>query len=134
MIKRKEDLQTLQSLLDQFHSDEAQVTYKGDTFRLQDLCIEVNINALRYLHLDGSVKDVGQRCIIAVDEIQRGKLLAVYFGSVERIRPGVMDSLNHSLAQGKLVFDFESTICSLMAHPGEKDNRPGRLQLFNHCC
>ncbi len=58
-IKRKEDRQTLQSLLDLFHSDEAQVTYRGDTCRLQDLCIEVNINALRYLHLDGSVLDSG---------------------------------------------------------------------------
>ncbi len=64
----------------------------------------MNINALRYLHLDVSVKEVGQR-YIAVDEIPRGKLLAVHIGSVERNRPGVMDSLNHSLAQGKLVFD-----------------------------
>ena len=129
-IKRKEDRQTLQSLLDLFHSDEAQVTYKGDTCRLQDLCLEVNINALRYLQLDGSVKEVGQRCI-AVDEIPRGKLLAVYIGSIERNRPGVMDSLNHSLAQGKLVFDYDLFVDGT---PREEDVRPGRLQLFNHCC
>ena len=102
-IMRK-DRHELQCLLDQFHSDEALVTYKGETLHLQDLCREVNTNASRYLQLDDSVKDLGQR-YIAVEEIPRGKLLAVYFGSLERLRPGVMDSLNHSLAQGKLVFD-----------------------------
>jgi hypothetical protein len=83
----------------------------------------VNINALRYLQLDGSVKEVGQRCI-AVDEIPRGKLLAVYIGSIERNRPGVMDSLNHSLAQGKLVFDYDLFVDGT---PREEDTRPGRL-------
>jgi hypothetical protein len=83
----------------------------------------VNINALRYLQLDGSVKEVGQRCI-AVDEIPRGKLLAVYIGSIERNRPGVMDSLNHSLAQGKLVFDYDLFVDGT---PREEDVRPGRL-------
>ncbi len=67
-ITRKEDRHTLQSLLDQFHSDEAQVTFKGNMLHLQDLCRDVNTNATCYLKLDDSVEDVGQRCI-AVKEI-----------------------------------------------------------------
>jgi hypothetical protein len=80
--------------------------------------------------LDDSVKDLGQR-YIAVEEIPRGKLLAVYFGSLERLRPGVMDSLNHSMTQGKLDLDYELFVDGT---PREGDTRPGRFQLFNHCC
>ena len=127
---RQRDRHTLQSLLDQFHSDEAQATYKGETGHLQDLCREVNANASRYLRLDDSVEDLGQR-YIAVEEIPRSKLLAVYFGSLERLRPGVIDSLNHSMAQGKLDLDYELFVDGT---PRERDARPGRFQLFNHCC
>jgi hypothetical protein len=66
----------------------------------------VNTNATGYLKLDDSVEDLGQR-YIAVGEISRGTMLATYFGSLERLRPGVMDSLNHSMTQGKLVLDYE---------------------------
>ncbi len=126
---RQKDRHALQSLLDQFHSDEAQATYKGETGHLQDLCREVTANASRYLRLDDSVEDLGQR-YIAVEEIPGGKLLAVYFGSLERLRPGVMDSLNHSMAQGQLDLDYELFVDGT---PRERDTRPGRFQLFNHC-
>jgi hypothetical protein len=45
-----------------------QVTYKGETDHLQDLCREMNANANRYLRLDDSVEDLGQR-YVAVEEI-----------------------------------------------------------------
>eukprot|EP00291_Cryptomonas_curvata_P014858 CAMPEP_0172153188 /NCGR_PEP_ID=MMETSP1050-20130122/1286_1 /TAXON_ID=233186 /ORGANISM="Cryptomonas curvata, Strain CCAP979/52" /LENGTH=230 /DNA_ID=CAMNT_0012821657 /DNA_START=744 /DNA_END=1433 /DNA_ORIENTATION=+ len=128
-IMRK-DRDALQSLLDQFHSDEAQVTYKGETHHLQDLCRDVCTNATRYLKLDDSVEDLGQR-YIALAEIPRGTLLAAYFGSLERLRPRVMDSLNHSMAQGKLDLDY---VLFVDGTPREGDTRPGRFQLFNHCC
>ena len=127
---RKKDFHALQHLLDRFHSDEAQVTYNGNFFRLQDLCREVNDNANLYLRLDDSVEELGQR-YIAVSGIPAGTLLAVYFGSIERFRPGAMDFLNHSLAQGKLDLDYELFVDGT---PREGDTRPGRLQLFNHCC
>ena len=69
----------------------------------------MNPNAGRYLQLDDSVdsvEDLGQRGT-AAEEIPRGKLLAAYFGSLERTRPEVMDLLNHSMAQGKLDLDDE---------------------------
>jgi hypothetical protein len=90
----------------------------------------VNTNATRYLKLDDSVEDLGQR-YIAVEEIPRGTLLATYFGSLERFRPGVMDSLNYSMAQGQLVLDYELFVDGT---PRKEDIRPGRFQLFNHCC
>ncbi len=90
----------------------------------------MNTNATRYLKLDDSVEDLGQR-YIAVEEIPRGTLLATYFGSLERFRPRVMDFLNHSIAQGKLVLDYELFVdCT----PRKEDIRPGRFQLFSHCC
>ncbi len=127
---RPKDRNALQSLLDRFHSDEAEVFYKGETLLLQDLCRETNTNANRYLQLDDSVEDLGQRCI-ATEEIPRGKLLAAYFGSLERLRPGVTDFLNHSMAQGQLDLDDELYVDGT---PREGDTRPGRFQLFNHCC
>jgi hypothetical protein len=129
-ITRKEDRHTLQNLLDQFHSDEAQVTFKGKTFHLQDLYRDVNTNATCYLKLDDSVEDLGQ-LYIAVEEFPRGTLLATWFGSLERFRPGVMDSLNHSMAQSKFVLDYELFVDGT---PRKEDTRPGRFQLFNHCC
>ena len=93
-ITRKEDRHTLQSLLDQFHSDEAQVTFKGNTLHLQDLCRDVNTNATRYLKLDDSVEDLGQR-YIAVEEVPRGTLLATYFGCPRTI-PAWSDGLSES--------------------------------------
>ena len=127
---RPRDRHALQSLLDQFHSDDAQVTYKGETDHLQHLCTEMRANACRYLRLDNSVEDLGQR-YVAVEEIPLGKLLAAYVGSLERLRSGEMDSLNHSMAQGKLDLDYELFVDGT---PREGDSRPGRLQLFNHCC
>jgi hypothetical protein len=44
---RQSDQHALQSLLDWFHSDEAEVFYKDETLLLQELCKEVNTNASR---------------------------------------------------------------------------------------
>ena len=90
----------------------------------------MNINVSRYLQLDDSVEDLGQ-WYIAVEEIPLGKFLAAYFGSLERLRPGVMDFLNHSMAQGELVLDDELFVDGT---PREGGTRPGRFQLFNHSC
>ena len=62
---RPKDRSELQNLLDRFHSEEAEVSYKDETLLLQDLCREVNTNASRYLRLDDSVEDLGQRCMAA---------------------------------------------------------------------
>ena len=40
-------------------------------------------------------------------------------------------AINHSMAQGKLDLDYELFVDGT---PREGDTRPGRLQLFNHCC
>ena len=102
---RKSDRNTLQELLDQFHSDDAEVTYKKHTCRLQALCTQVRDNATIYLTLDDGGEDLGQR-YMTIAEVPEGTLLAVYFGSIERDEPGVMDSLNHSIALGKLVLPY----------------------------
>ena len=39
--------------------------------------------------------------------IPTGTLLAVYSGSLERVQPGEEDSLNHSMAQGKVDFQYD---------------------------
>ena len=57
---RKSDRNTLQELLDQFHADDAEVTYKKHTCRLQALCTQVRDNATIYLTLDDGGEDLGQ--------------------------------------------------------------------------
>jgi hypothetical protein len=54
------DREELQDLLDQFHSKEAEVNYKGATARLQDLCREVSRNAQRYLELEDRESHLGK--------------------------------------------------------------------------
>ena len=72
----KSDRTDLQSLLDQFHANE----------ELQDLCDTVDTNARRYLILvQDDKQDQKYKSVIAIPS---GTLLAVYFGSLERIRPG----------------------------------------------
>ena len=85
----KSDRTDLQSLLDEFHANE----------ELQDLCATVDTNARRYLILvQDDQQDQKYKSVVA---IPAGTLLAVYFGSLERIRPGEEDSLNHSMALGR---------------------------------
>jgi hypothetical protein len=63
--------------------------------------------------------------------IPTGTLLAVYSGSLEWVQPGEEDSLNHSMAQGKIDFQYDLLVNGT---PRPGDTRPGRLQLVNHCC
>jgi hypothetical protein len=58
-------------LLDQFHDNE----------ELQDLCVTVNTNALKYPILDQD--DELDQKYKSVISIPAGTLLAVYFGSLE---------------------------------------------------
>jgi hypothetical protein len=60
--------------------------------------------------------------------IPTGTLLAVYCGSLERVQPGVEDSLNHSMAQGKVDFQYDLLVNGT---PRPGDTRPGRLQPVN---
>ncbi len=114
----KGDRHDLQSILDQFHADDD----------IQARCSTVNTNAIKYLTLD--VDGTDQRYKSATF-IPAGTLLAAYFGSLERVRPGEDDTLNHSMHQGKIEFKYELRVDGT---PRPGDTRPGRLQLFNHCC
>ena len=114
----KGDRQDLQVLLDRFHANE----------ELQARCTTVDTNARRYLTLD--VDGTDQRYKSATF-IPGGTLLAAYFGSLERVRPGEDDTLNNSMDQGKLDLKY-ALLVDGTPRPG--DTRLGRLQLFNHCC
>ncbi len=57
--------------------------------------------------------------------------MAAYFGSLERVLPGEDDTLSHSMHQGRIDFKYELLVDGT---PQPGDTRPGRLQLFNHCC
>ena len=115
----RSDRNDLEVLLNQFHASE----------ELQARCKTVEINARQYLSLDLD-EDLGQRYKATI-LIPTGKYLAVYFGSLERARLGEEDTLNHSMAQGKLDFKYELIIDGT---PRRGDTHPGRLQLVNHCC
>ena len=56
--------------------------------------------------------------------IPTGTLLAVYSGSLERVQPGEEDSLNHSMAQGKVDFQYDLLVNGT---PRPGDTRPGRF-------
>ena len=105
--------------MDQFHASED----------LQARCTAVNTNAQQYLTLE-HVEGQGQS-YKATTLIPSGTLLAAYSGSLERILPGEEDSLNHSMAQGKLDFPYDLRVNGT---PSPGDTRPGRLQLVNHGC
>ena len=109
----------MQSLLDEFHANE----------ELQDLCATVDTNARRYLILvQDDQQDQKYKSVVA---IPAGTLLAVYFGSLERVRPGEENSLNHSMDQGKIDFKYDLRVDGT---PRAGDTHPGRLQLVNHSC
>ena len=90
----KADHNVLGVLLDQFRANEV----------LQARCIIVDNNARRYLILDRD--GLGQRYKAAI-LIPAGTLLAVYSGSLERVRSGEEDALNHSMDQGKIDFNYD---------------------------
>lgn len=115
----RSDCNDLQCLLDQFHASE----------ELQALCRTVDVNARRYLTIDRH-DEWGQRYKSTIF-IPAGELLAVYFGSLERVRSGEEDSLNHSMDQGRLHFKYDLRVDGT---PVPGDTHPGRLQLVNHCC
>ena len=114
----KGDRHDLQVLLDHFHANED----------IQARCTTAITNALRYLTLDCDGTDQRYKSALF---IPAGTLLAAYFGSLERVRPGEDDTLKHSMHQGRIDFKYELLVDGT---PQPGDTRPGRLQLFNHCC
>ena len=93
------------------------------------MCRSVATNAECYMTLENT-NGLGQRYKAKI-LIPTGTLLAVYSGSLERVQPGEEDSLNHSMAQGKVDFQYDLLVNGT---PRPGDTRPGRLQMVNHCC
>ena len=114
----KSDRHDLEVLLETFHAN----------VQLQEQCRTVYANARRYLALE--VEGVDQRYKSATF-IPAGELLAVYSGSLERVRSGEEEALNHSMDQGQIDFKYKLFVDGT---PSLGDTRPGRLQLVNHCC
>ena len=114
----RSDRHDLEALLDRFHASD----------ELQARCVTVDTNARRYLTLHEVGSD---QCYKSSTFIPAGTLLAAYSGSLERVRPGDEDELNHSMHQGRLEFGYDLCVDGT---PRRGDSRPGRLQLFNHCC
>ena len=114
----KSDRHDLEVLLETFHAN----------VQLQEQCRTVYANARRYLALE--VEGVDQRYKSATF-IPAGELLAVYSGSLERVRSGEEEALNHSMDQGQIDFKYKLFVDGT---PRLGDTRPGRLQLVNHSC
>ena len=108
----RSDRNDLEVLLNQFHANDEH----------QARCKTVEINARRYLTLDHA-EDLGQRYKATI-LIPAGIYLAVYFGSLERARSGEEDVLNHSMAQGRLDFNYALLIDGT---PRRGETHPGRL-------
>ncbi len=54
-------------------------------------------------------------------------LLAVYSGSLERVQPVEEDSLNHSMAQGKVDFQYDLLVNAACQCRLTSCKRPGRV-------